>query len=314
MDDPKQTEADETTARAGRCAIVGRPNVGKSTLLNTLLGQKLVIATPTPGTTRSCVLAVYATEAPPTQIAFVDTPGMGQGGTALGRILSEEAKEGLGATDVVVLLTDVSPRMRSPRVHPRDEGVIALLRSCAQPVILAINKVDQLADKRLLLPLMQLYGERMEFAAMVPLSALTGVGMEALVGEIRQRLPEGRLYDDAFLTDRPERFFVAELIREAVLTHTRAEVPHGSAVWIDDWIDEGALTRVAATVVVEKQSHKKIVIGARGERMKAIGTQARLEAERMLGRKVFLKLWVKVVPGWTADPAKARRMLSEEGP
>jgi GTPase len=301
-------------ARAGRCAIVGRPNVGKSTLLNTLLGQKLVITTPTPGTTRSSVLGVYASDAPPTQIAFVDTPGMGQGRTALGRVLSEQAKEGLAATDAVVLVTDVSPRLRRPDVHPQDGPVIDLLNDYQGPLVLAINKVDRLGDKRLLLPLMEAYAKRRSFAAIVPLSARTGTGVDGLLAEIRQHLPEGRMYEDAFLTDRPERFFAAELVREAVLLHTRAEVPHGCTVWIEDWVDEGTLARIHATVVVEKPSHKKIVIGARGERMKAIGTHARQEMERMLGRKVFLQLWVKVVPGWTSDPGKVRRMLSEDAP
>jgi GTPase len=306
--------AADTTPRAGRCAIVGRPNVGKSTLLNTLLGQKLVIATPKPGTTRSCVLGVYASDDPPTQIAFVDTPGMGQGGTALGRILSEQAKEGLGATDAVVLMTDVSPRLRTPDVHPRDGAILDLLGSGGRPVVLAINKVDRLADKTLLLPLMDAYAKRVDFAAMVPMSAQKGTGVKGLLAEIRGLLPEGRLYEDDYLTDRPERFFVTELVREAVLLHTHAEVPHGCAVWVDEWVDEGTLLRVSATVAVEKPSHKKIVIGAKGERMKAIGTHARLEIERFVGRKVFLQLWVKVVPGWTSDPGKARRMITEGAP
>lgn len=314
MVDERPRPPPDDTARAGRCAIVGRPNVGKSTLLNTLLGQKLVITTPKPGTTRSSVLGVYASRTPPTQIAFVDTPGMGQGQTALGRILSEQAKETLTATDVIVLVIDVGRRLRRPDVHPKDAAVIDGLRPQGEPVVLAINKVDRLEDKRLLLPLMDAYAKCHPFAAIVPLSARTGSGVEALLAEIRTHLPEGRLYDDAYLTDRPERFFAAELIREAVLLHTHAEVPHGCAVWIDEWADEERLTRVHATVVVEKPGHKKIVIGAKGERMKTIGTHARQEMERFLGRKVFLQLWVKVVPGWTTDAGKVRRMITEEAP
>ncbi|MFW6051242.1 MAG: GTPase Era [Myxococcota bacterium] len=307
------TPSPHTTPRSGRCAIVGRPNVGKSTLLNALLGQKLVIATPTPGTTRSCVIGVHVSADPPTQIAFVDTPGMGQGRTALARLLSEQARGSMVDADVVVLMTDVDRRSLDV-VHPLDEEIIRLLEAGERPAVLALNKVDRLRDKKRLLPLIQAYTARHPFAAAVPVSATTGDGLEALIGEIRALLPEGMIYDEDVLTDRPERFFAAELVREAALLHTRDEVPHGVAVWIDDWSEEDGRVRIAATLAVEKPSHKKIVVGARGRTIRSIGTAARLEIERLLGRRVFLELWVKIVPGWTAQPAKARRMLEEGGP
>lgn len=313
MESTDHTAAQETP-RAGRCAIVGRPNVGKSTLLNALLGQKLAIATPTPGTTRSCVLGVVAQAQPPLQIAFVDTPGMGQPKTALARILVEQARSGAIDTDVIVFMTDVQERSAGKGVHPLDEPVIQLLEAARQPAILVLNKVDRVKDKKRLLPTIEAYTARHPFAAVVPMTARTGKGVEALVEEIGQRLPEGLLYEDDFLTDRPERFFVTELVREAVLLHTRAEVPHGAAVWIDDWDErEGGRVHISATIAIEKPNHKKIVIGAKGSNIKAIGTAARQEIEQLLGRKVFLELFVKVVPGWTGDPGKARRMLEESG-
>lgn len=309
-DEPKDLAE---TARSGRVAIVGRPNVGKSTLLNALLGQKLVIATPTPGTTRSNVIGVFARTDPPTQIAFVDTPGLARPKSALGKALGETARAGLVDADLVLFVTEAPTGKARLAVHPDDEPVLDHVRETGQPALLVINKVDTLRDKSRLLPLIEAYRERLPFEAIVPLSATDGTNVDALVGEIRARLPEGLIYDDDVLTDKPERFFAAELVREAVLRQTRQEVPHGSAVLIEDYAEEGGLVRITATVVVEKESHKKIVIGARGSRIKEIGTEARLEIEKLLEKKVFLKLWVKVVPGWTNDPARVREMISNEG-
>jgi GTP-binding protein Era len=306
---PRKSESDEP--RGGRCAIVGRPNVGKSTLLNVLLGQKLVVATATPGTTRSAVLGVYVREAPPTQIAFVDTPGLGRPRTALAHLLGEETKAGLLGCDVVLLMTDVQPGERRKGVHAAEDAVLDLLAEVDRPVVLAINKVDAVAKKDRLLPIMAAYQERREFAAVIPISAEHGTNLDSLVTELRGHLPEGKLYEEDVLTDRPERFFAAELVREAALKRTREEVPHGTAVVLEQYEEDGDLIRIQATVVVEKPGHKKILIGAGGQRIKEIGTEARLAIEELTGRRVVLKLWVKVVPGWTQDPNKARRLLTE---
>ena len=299
--------------RAGRVAIVGRPNVGKSTLLNALLGQKLVIASPTPGTTRTNVLGVYVAERPPTQIAFVDTPGMGRSRRLLAQLLTEEARSALAGVDAVLMVTDVRPE-QPPEPHPDDRLLLDALAEARVPAVLVLNKVDRLGDKRRLLPLIEAYRERFPFAAFVPTSATREVNLPAVIEELRPLLPEGRLFEEDVLTDRPERFFVAELVREAAMRRCRDEVPHGLAAYVEQFVDEGRLVRIAVTLVVEKPAHKKIVIGRGGSRIKAIGIDARKQIEAFLGRRVHLETWVKVVPGWTSDPVKARRLLREESP
>ncbi|MCB9611836.1 MAG: GTPase Era [Sandaracinus sp.] len=308
-------EEREETPRAGRVAIVGRPNVGKSTLMNKLLGQRLAIATPKPGTTRTAILGVYASENPPTQIAFVDTPGMLTPRSALHEVLVEQARLGIAEADVVVFLTEspADARGEKPYVEVRDADrpALAMLEGSKAPVLLAVNKVDRLKNKQLMLPFLEAYQALHPFTAVVPVSARTGVNLDALVKEIRQHLPEGLLYEDPdFLTDRPTRFFVAEMIREAVLRHVQKEVPYGAAVVIDR-MEEDKLTRIHATIVVEKDGHKGIVIGKGGERLKTIGIEARQAIESFLECRVHLELWVKVVDGWTHDANKARRLATE---
>jgi len=307
-------ERDETP-RAGRCAIVGRPNVGKSTLMNRMLGQRLAIATPKPGTTRTAILGVCSIERPPTQIAFVDTPGLLTPRSALHEVLVEQAQLGLAEADVIVFLTESPSDTRGDKpnleVRDADRPALAMLEGLKTPVILAVSKVDRLKNKQLLLPFLEAYQALRPFVAVVPVSAQRGVNLDALTKEIRAHLPEGLLYDDPeFLTDRPTRFFVAELIREAVLRHVQKEVPYGAAVIIDR-MEEGPMTRIHATIVVEKDGHKGIVIGKGGERLKTIGTEARQAIEQFLECRVHLELWVKVIDGWTADPTKARRLATE---
>lgn len=299
--------------RAGRCAIVGRPNVGKSTLLNALLGRKLVIATPRPGTTRSCVLGVYASDDPPTQVAFVDTPGLERPKGALGRVLIDSARQGLVDCDSVVFVTEAPKASAPPEVHEKDVAVLQALEASNAPVILVINKVDRLKAKDRLFAFIEEYQKKRAFDAVVPISATRGTNLEALLGEIRETLPEGLIYDADFLTDRPERFFVSELIREAAMLNTRQEVPYGIACELDSYREEGGLVRIEGTLIVEKQSHKAIVIGTRGETIKKISTEAREQIEAFLERKVYLRLWVKAVPGWTRDPTKARQLAIKEG-
>jgi GTP-binding protein Era len=301
----------EATPRSGRVAIIGRPNVGKSTLLNSLLGQKLAIATPTPGTTRSALLGVYVQQDPPTQIAFVDTPGMHRPRNALGRALVEDAKAGLHTADVIVLVSEIGKSMKPGSfLQGADAEVIAQLRDVRVPLILVINKIDRLKAKEALLPLMQ-QASKFNFVTVVPLSAQRRDNLDGLITALREHLPEGLAYDSELLTDKPQRFFASELIREAVLNHTRDEVPHGVAVLIDRFEEEPTIYRVAATIVVSKDGHKGIVIGKGGERIKQVGTDARVAMEALFERKVFLEMWVKVVPGWMDDPAKVQMLVRE---
>jgi GTPase len=302
----------EETPRSGRVAIIGRPNVGKSTLLNSLLGQKLAIATPTPGTTRSSLLGVFVQDDPPTQIAFVDTPGMHRPRNALGRALVEDAKAGLNTADVIVMVCEIGKAMKPGSfLTGPDAEVLAQVRDLGVPLVLAINKIDRLKAKSALLPLLERASKACEFAAIVPISATRNDNLDGLIRALREHLPEGLAYDADMLTDKPQRFFASELIREAVLAHTRDEVPHGVAVLIDRFEEEPNIYRVAATIVVSKDGHKGIVIGKAGERIKRIGTDARVAMEALFERKVFLEMWVKVVPGWMDDPAKVQTLIRE---
>jgi GTP-binding protein Era len=308
-DDPESKEKD---ARAGRVAIVGRPNVGKSTLLNALLGQKLAITAPRPGTTRSRLLGVVTSADPPTQIAFVDTPGLERPRSVLGRVLVEEAQASLEDTDAVLVVVDATAHgPGGDPVPAADADIIEQAARVGHPVVLALNKIDKVKDKSALLPKLEAWSQRFELAALVPISALSGKNLEPLVRELRALLPEGLLYEEEFLTDKPERFFMAELVREAIIHHTRQEVPYSVAVQIEQVQEEEHLTRVGAMILVDKPTHKGILIGAGGARLKAIGTDARLQIEALLGRKVFLELWVKVEEDWTRDPQKVRRLTRE---
>jgi len=310
----QQEQKSETGPRGGRCAIVGRPNVGKSTLLNALLGQKLAIATPKPGTTRSNVLGVAHRDDPPTQVGFIDTPGMGKAKTALHRALGDTARAGLIDADVILLMTD-KVEDRNAKRHPGDQTVLDACRMIGAPIIVVINKVDQVTPRERLLPILEKWVGEEGVVAVVPTSATRGTNLDGLFREIREHLPEGLLYEDGeTLTDRPTRFFAAELIREAVMNHTRAEVPYGAAVQLDEYSDEPKITRIMATVIVEKDSHKGIVIGKKGALLKTIASEAREQIEAFIQRKVFLEVWVKVVPGWTNDPRRVRELVSGDDP
>lgn len=306
------SESQREAARAGRVAIVGRPNVGKSTLLNALLGQKLAITAPRPGTTRSCLLGVYASADPPVQIAFVDTPGLERPRSVLGRVLVEEAQASLEDADAVLVVVEAKRGGRGgDPVAPADADIVEQVARVGHPIVLALNKVDAVKDKSALLPVLEAWSRRFELAAIVPISALRGDNLEPLVRELRALLPEGLLYEEDFLTDKPERFFVAELVREAIIHHTRQEVPYSVAVQVEQMREEERTTRIGAAILVDRPSHKGIVIGAGGARLKAIGTDARKEIEALLGRKVFLELFVKVEEDWTRDAHKARLLTRE---
>lgn len=315
---PKR-QAKKGEERAGRVALVGRPNVGKSTLLNALIGQRLAIITPKPGTTRSVLLGVHDAvdeEGRRTQIAFLDTPGLESPRSVLGRVVVEEAQGALEGLDAVVVMLDASELARSGRLSPSDQRVLSLVEPHGVPIVLALNKVDRVRDKAQLLPALDTLGRaevdgRPRFAAIVPMSATREVGLDGLVAELRPLLGQTLLYDDDTLTDRSERFFAAELVREAILSATHEEVPYGVAVLVDEWVEEGNLVRIGVTIVVEKSSHKGILIGARGQKLKEIGEASRLAIEGFLGRKVFLRTFVKVVPGWTKDAEKVRRLVHD---
>jgi GTP-binding protein Era len=258
---------------------------------------------------------VYSSEEPPTQIAFVDTPGLHRPKNPLGRAIVEEAQGALEGADAILWLVEApSDRGESPALSPKDREVRELLGGERKrvPLVLGLNKVDKLKDKAKLLPWLTYYQAELEPAAVVPISALKNKGLQPLLGELRKHMPPGVLYTDPdYVTDRPERFFVAEAVREQVIRATREEVPYAVAVQIESFEEAPALTRIEATVIVDKPNHKKIIVGAGGSMLKKIGSEARAQIEDMLGRKVYLGLFVKVVPGWTEDPAKVRQLAME---
>jgi GTP-binding protein Era len=296
--------------RAGRVAIVGRPNVGKSTLLNALLGEPIAITSLHPQTTRDTVRGVLT--AGDTQYVFVDTPGLHQPRTRLGHWMNETARQAAREADVLVLVVEAPRDAQDPRPSEGDLALAADLPNL--PMALAINKVDRLKDKGLLLPFIAAFGERHPFATTVPISARRANGTDRLLLELRQLLPEQPfLFEPDTLSDQPERFFVAEFVREQVLKHTRQEVPHGVAVVVERF-DEGGegpnakMPHIEVAVHVAREAHKKILIGAKGQMLKSIGMAARTRVEKMLGRRVHLQLWVRTTPDWMDDPARLREL------
>jgi len=276
--------------------------VGKSTLLNRLVGQKVAIVTPKPQTTRNRILAIA--NKPDAQLVFFDTPGIHKPRYEMDRAMLETAVQSLKSVDLILLVVDIEqPFGRG------DEHVLDIIKKAEAPVVLGINKIDA-RKKHEILPVIERYRHLHDFADIVPFSALTGDNVDRLEEVLVSHLPESEaLYPEDTLTDRPERFFVAEMVREKILRLTRHEVPHSTAVIIDAW-DEGAeLTRVEATVLVERDSQKAILVGKGGAMMKKIGTAAREDAEGFLGTKVFLGLHVKVRGDWRDN----KRILSELG-
>ncbi len=280
-------------ARTGYVSLIGRPNAGKSTLLNRIIGEKVAIVSDKPQTTRNRILAVKNYEAG--QIVFVDTPGIHRPMHRLNVRMVDTAVETLREVDVVVLLFDASTRPGHG-----DEYVSKLLADVKIPVVLVLNKID-LVGKAKLLPLMEQVSKWHDFAAIVPVSAATGDGVERLERVLLEQLPEGQPgFPDDYLTDQPERALVAETVREKVLQHTRAELPFSTAVVVDEFNEEERerLLRLYCTIYVETESQKPIVIGRAGDMIKRIGTEARQDLEKFFGTKVFLDLRVKVNPNW----------------
>jgi GTP-binding protein Era len=290
--------------RSGYVALVGRPNVGKSTLLNALAGESVSITTAKPETTRDRIIAVVTQNE--AQVVFVDTPGIHRAHARLGDYMNQQAREAAQEADAVVMVADASEGTAG---LSRDAIVLETLAGVEKPVILALNKADRLRAKSELLPLLEGYGKLREFAALVPLAAARKDGVERVFAECVARLPEGEaLFPADTLTDRPERFLVAERIREAVIEETGEEIPYATAVEIEVFDERAPTLRIAATVHVERPGQKKIIIGAGGERIRAIGSRARHAIEALLGRHVFLELWVKVTPGWTRSPEALARL------
>ena len=288
--------------RSGFIALVGRPNVGKSTLLNQILGEKIAIISDKPQTTRTRILGVR--HLPKAQLVFLDTPGIHKPLYRLNQRMVRVALEVLDEVDLVFFLVEATEG-----VGAGDRYVVERLKERAVPVVLVINKVD-LVQKGRLLPLIDAYRQMHEFAEIVPVSALTGDGVNRLVEIAVRFMPAGPVYfEDDVVTDQPMQLLAAEFIREKILQKTRDELPFSVAVQIESFTEEGKLARIAAIVYVEKESQKGIVIGKRGELLKAVGTEARIEMERLFGMKVFLELWVKVKEGWRQD----ERMLTALG-
>lgn len=285
----------------GYAAIVGRPNVGKSTLLNALVGQKVSIVTPRPQTTRQRILGIETRD--DVQIVFIDTPGLHRRPGALNQAMNRAATVALADPDVVVMVSEAL------RWTGEDDDVLAAAAACGRPVIAAVNKVDRVHPKSRLLPWLERLAGRFDFAEIVPVSATRGTQLDALRQAIVERLPEGPfLFDPGQVSDRGLAFRVGEAIREKLMLRLRDEVPYGLAVEVERLDDSGPILRAAAVIWVERASHKAIVIGKGGGQLKESGRAARLSLERMLGRKVHLELWVRVREHWTERESELTRL------
>jgi len=283
--------------RSGFVSILGRPNAGKSTLLNALVGSKVSIVADRPQTTRTTIQGVLTTEL--AQIVFADTPGIHRGDSTLNKRMMDTVREALNDRDLLVFVAD-----STAEVTARDSEAVDLLKKTDTPVILALNKIDLVKEKSRLLGQLERYRGLHGFAEYVPVSASTGESVDKLRDLIVARLPEGPAYFPAdHVTDQPERFLAAELVREKILRETRQEVPHAVAVVVDKWDETPRLLRILATIYVEKEGQKGIIIGAGGTMLKRIGTLARQEMERFFTKKIFLDLHVKVQREWRETPA-----------
>ncbi|MHB9097037.1 MAG: GTPase Era [Syntrophales bacterium] len=293
--------------KSGFIGIIGRPNVGKSTLLNGIVGERIAITTHKPQTTRNRIMGIKNLGEPqPGQMIFLDTPGIHRASTPLNRAMVDAATGTFANVDLLLFIAEAGP---AP--HPDDRFIIDSLKEVPLPVLLVINKID-LGDKRLLLPLIETFRNLYPFQAIIPASALKGEGVDILIGEIWNLLPEGpRYFPEEMMTDRSERFIAAEIIREKITLRTHQEVPYATAVVVDTFKEDEAknMIRIAATIHVAKDSQKGIIIGKKGAMLKEIGTRARLEMEKFFAAKVFLELFVRVAKDWTNDP----RMLQEFG-
>jgi GTP-binding protein Era len=288
--------------RSGFVSIIGRPNAGKSTLLNALVGEKIAIVTEKPQTTRTRIQGIAHLKAqrgrPAAQIIFIDTPGVHKPDSRLNRKMLQEIYAALDSRDLVLVIVDATERF-----GPGDQHVIDLVKRSGGPAMLLLNKIDRL-EKEKLLPLIERYSKLHEFRDIIPISAQKKQGLDVLVDKIVGALPEGpRYFPEDQATDQPERFIAAEIIREKVLLKTSKEIPYATAVLIERYEESDRLTRIAAAIYCEREGQKGILIGKGGQKLKEMGTAARLELEYLLGKKIFLELFVKVKPGWRESEA-----------
>ncbi|MBL1322104.1 MAG: GTPase Era [Methylophaga sp.] len=294
----------ESTFKSGYVAIIGRPNVGKSTLINRVLGQKLCITSRRPQTTRHRILGIKTSKG--SQLIYVDTPGLHiDDKRAMNRYMNRAAASSINDVDVILFVVD------GMNWTDEDERVLDRLKEDAKaPVMLVINKMDKLEDKDVMLPHIELLSEKFNFSNVLPISARRGSNMEQLEQEITKLMPEGELiFPEDQLTDRSSRFLAAELVREQLFRHLGQELPYSITVEIEQFDDEEKMVRIGAVIYVERDGQKSIVIGKKGELLKSVGKGARIEMQNLLGRKVFLRLWVKVREGWGDN----ERMLKNLG-
>ena len=295
-------DAAATPFRAGFVTVVGRPNVGKSTLVNRLVGQKVAIVSNKPQTTRNRILAVMAR--PGAQLVLFDTPGIHKPMHEMNRRMVETAVRSVGQGDVVLWLVEAGEPPGAGDRFVRD-----VLVKAGRPVILVLNKIDRMTRQEVL-PAIDAYKDLIQFSEIVPVSALKGDNVDRLEEVLLRSMPEGpALYPEDYLTDQPERFFVAEMVRERILHHTRQEIPYTSGVVIESFKEEEGLVRIHAVIFVERESQKGILIGKGGSMLKTVGSEARRQIEDFLGSKVFLGLFVKVRTGWREN----EQILSEMG-
>jgi GTP-binding protein Era len=298
--------------RAGTVALIGRPNVGKSTLLNALLGERIAITSHHAQTTRDRIAGILTTGG--VQYVFLDTPGFHRARHKLGEHMNEVARAAAAECDVAIFMTEPETRQTpeglgvNPIVREDDRAILQAIPD-KTPIVLLLNKTDKIKLKQVLFPLLEAYGKERDVAAIVPVSALKGEGLKAILAEVGKLLPAGDpLYDAEELSDKPVRFFVGEFVREQILRRTRQEVPHGIAVTVESFDENAKLVRISVTVHVAKESHKGIIIGDGGKMLSAVGRAARLRAEELLGRKVHLETFVRATPGWFDDAARLADM------
>ena len=297
------TEAEKSQFKSGFISLIGRPNVGKSTLLNLLLGEKIAIISDKPQTTRNRILGIK--NHPDGQIVFWDTPGIHRARSKLNQSMVKSALATYKEVDGICFIIEANRPF-----DDENDYILETLKKVEKPVLLVINKID-LIPKPELLPIMDEYSRLRSFEQIIPISALLGQGVEVLVAEMLKILPVGpRLFPEEMITDLPERFLAAELIREKVFLRTHEEVPYATAVVVEEFKEreEKNLVFIKATIQVERESQKGILIGEKGRMLKEIGRRAREEIEALLGTKVFLELWVKVEKNWREDPAALRRL------